>query len=329
MPGSGRRLPGRVGTCARRRPAAGRRLRVDLAGPGAARRSSRGRRCRWSASGHGKGARSSPRPDVAVTWPPSCGREVDGPHRHRSGVDGHAPGSALNEVPCGRHRASIATGGLSASGVQGQWRPRRRAEPDAVTPGARIAPTASPAGVAPGAAGRDGYMGQSGAVGLESVSSSPDAGARRTPAQSLAARSRWRPRRARRGAAEASGRARRPRSGHRPSRFICRSRGAGSAGGNILGGRCCGSSSPTTTGSAPRGCRRCGARCSRSTASSSRWSRPTPTARRRRARSRRAGRCGSRRSTSATARVGYATDGTPVDCVRLARSGWSRASSPT
>ena len=30
---------------------------------------------------------------------------------------------------------------------------------------------------------------------------------------------------------------------------------------------------------------------------------------------------GARRSTSATARVGYATDGTPVDCVRLASLG--------
>ena len=32
-------------------------------------------------------------------------------------------------------------------------------------------------------------------------------------------------------------------------------------------------------------------------------------------------RCGSRRSTSATGRVGYATDGTPVDCVRFAALG--------
>ena len=40
--------------------------------------------------------------------------------------------------------------------------------------------------------------------------------------------------------------------------------------------------------------------------------------RHRAARSPRAARCGSRRSTSATARVGYATDGTPVDCVRFA-----------
>ena len=55
--------------------------------------------------------------------------------------------------------------------------------------------------------------------------------------------------------------------------------------------------------------------------SSSRSSPPTPTARRSAAASPRAGRCGSRRSTSATARVGYATDGTPVDCVRFAALG--------
>ena len=50
-------------------------------------------------------------------------------------------------------------------------------------------------------------------------------------------------------------------------------------------------------------------------------SRPTATARRWRARSRRAGRCGSPRSTFGDGSVGYATDGTPVDCVRLANLG--------
>ena len=55
--------------------------------------------------------------------------------------------------------------------------------------------------------------------------------------------------------------------------------------------------------------------------SSSPSSRPTATARRWRARSRRAGRCGSRRSTFDDGTRGYATDGTPVDCVRLAELG--------
>ena len=64
----------------------------------------------------------------------------------------------------------------------------------------------------------------------------------------------------------------------------------------------CGFCSPTTTGSAPRACRRCAARCSRSTGSSSTSSRPTRTAARRRARSRPARRSGSRRSASTTAR---------------------------
>ena len=85
--------------------------------------------------------------------------------------------------------------------------------------------------------------------------------------------------------------------------------------------RCCGSCSPTTTGSRREGLqalRR--ALLERRRTSSWRSSRRTPTARPPRARSPRAGRCGSRRSTSATARVGYATDGTPVDCVRLRRA---------
>ena len=81
----------------------------------------------------------------------------------------------------------------------------------------------------------------------------------------------------------------------------------------------CASCSPTTTASRPRGCRRCGARCSTLDGIELAVDR----ARRqplgdRRARSRRAGRCGSSESTSTTARVGFATDGTPVDCVRLA-----------
>ena len=55
--------------------------------------------------------------------------------------------------------------------------------------------------------------------------------------------------------------------------------------------------------------------------SSSPSSRPTATARRRRARSPPAARCGSARSTSSDGTHGYATDGTPVDCVRLAALG--------
>ena len=47
----------------------------------------------------------------------------------------------------------------------------------------------------------------------------------------------------------------------------------------------------------------------------------TATARRRRARSRRAARSGSRRSTFDDGTVGYATDGTPVDCVRFGQLG--------
>ena len=50
-------------------------------------------------------------------------------------------------------------------------------------------------------------------------------------------------------------------------------------------------------------------------------SRRTPTARPPRARSRSAGRCGSPRSTFEDGTLGYACDGTPVDCVRLASLG--------
>ena len=51
--------------------------------------------------------------------------------------------------------------------------------------------------------------------------------------------------------------------------------------------------------------------------------------RHRRAGSRRAARCGSRRSTSATARVGYATDGTRWTACASPSSAWSRASRPS
>ena len=117
-------------------------------------------------------------------------------------------------------------------------------------------------------------------------------------------------------------RARCSRGARAPRRGAPRRRTGSTWPGDLLASTpCSASSSPTTTGSRPRGCRRCGARCSRSTTSSWRSSRRT-------------------RNRSATARsittrrplwvqeidfgdgtVGYATDGTPVDCVRFASLG--------
>ena len=64
---------------------------------------------------------------------------------------------------------------------------------------------------------------------------------------------------------------------------------------------------------------RCGGPSARSTGSRSTSSSPTPIAAPRRGASRPAPRSRSRRSSSTTAAIAYATDGTPVDCVRFAR----------
>ena len=70
-----------------------------------------------------------------------------------------------------------------------------------------------------------------------------------------------------------------------------------------------------------RACRRCAARCSTSRTSSSPSSPRTPTARPSAAGSRRAARCGCEEVDFGDGTVGYATDGTPVDCVRFAALG--------